>query len=314
MTLLATAVERVRGFGSVPLVERGDAPLALVLPGLFLFSAFLLFPLLYLFYLSFTDAAPQTLFAGEQQFIGFENYVNLLTTWRFWNSLGVTWLFLVTSVLLKIAVGIGMALVLDHHLVRGKRLLRAMVIVPLALPPIFVIAVWRGMFSTARYGVINQAMIAVGLEPVAWLQRRWMAFLAYNVTEVWLATPFMFIIIVSALQSVPEELHDAAKVDGAGYLSRFVHVTLPSIKRPVWFASILTAAASFQQFLIPFVFNQGGPARRNELILVHGYREAFAFNEYGQGAAIMIMALLFIGAFMWLNVKKGRLAEGIHNQ
>jgi len=82
------------------------------------------------------------------------------------------------------------------------------------------------------------------------------------VTEAWLAYPFMVIITVSALQDVSEELHEAAKVDGAGHLARFRHVTLPSIKRPVLFATILTSAASFQQFLIPFVFNTGGPHGR----------------------------------------------------
>ncbi len=77
------------------------------------------------------------------------------------------------------------------------------------------------------------------------------------------------------------------------------------------FASILTAAASFQAFLIPYVFNQGGPARANELIVVYGYREAFTFSQYGEGAAISLLAVAFIGAFMWLNVKKGRLADGV---
>jgi arabinogalactan oligomer/maltooligosaccharide transport system permease protein len=144
------------------------------------------------------------------------------------------------------------------------------------------------------------------------MQRRWMAFLSYNVTEVWLAYPFMVIIIVSALQDVPEELHEAAKVDGAGFLGRFLHVTLPTIKRPVLFASILTAAASFQQFLIPFVFNRGGPARANEFVIVYGYREAFRFQQYGEGAAVMILAIIIIGAFMFLNVKKGRLADGVN--
>ena len=103
-------------------------------------------------------------------------------------------------------------------------------------------------------------------------------------------------------------------IDGAGFVTRFFHVTLPAIKRPVLFASILTAAASFQQFLIPFVFNQGGPARANELIVVYGYREALSFSQYGRGAAISLLAVVFIGAFMWINVKRGKLADGVSDQ
>jgi arabinogalactan oligomer/maltooligosaccharide transport system permease protein len=82
----------------------------------------------------------------------------------------------------------------------------------------------------------------------------------------------------------------------------------------VLFASILTAAASFQQFLIPYVFNNGGPARANELLIVYAYREALVFSEYGRGAAISLIAVAFIGMFMWLNVKRGRLADGVTDQ
>ena len=189
--------------------------------------------------------------------------------------------------------------------------MRSLIILPMGLPAIFTITVWRGIFSSAEFGLANQVLRSVGLSTVSWLSERWMAFLAYNITEAWLAYPFMVIITVSALQDVPDELHEAAMVDGAGYFSRFLHVTLPSIKRPVLFASILTAAASFQQFLIPYVFNEGGPARQNELVVVYGYREAFSFSAYGEGAAISLIAVAFIGAFMWLNVKRGKLADGV---
>lgn len=308
---------------SIPWLDDEDTPLALVLPGLVAFSAFMFYPVLYTVYLSLTNARPSNLFNPERaiEFVWFANYEQVLADPQFWNSLGVTWLFVATSVTLKVVVGVGIAMVLTHDRVRGKRYMRSLVIAPMGFPVIFTITVWRGIFSPARFGPANRFVMWLGdaipmLETgqISWLTDRWMAFLAYNVTEVWLAYPFMVIITVSALQNVSGELLDAAKVDGAGYLDRVVHVVLPAIKRPVLFASILTAAASFNQFLIPFVFNQGGPARKNELVIVYGYREAFNFNRYGEGAAIMLVAVLFIGAFMWINVKKGRLAEGVANQ
>ena len=318
---MSTASRVARRVEDVPFLEREDASLLLVLPGLFVFSAFMLFPILYLLGISFTNAEPSNLFAGEgafsvltfgeAAFVGLENYVTVLADGQFWNSFVITWLFVATSVTLKLALSIGVALVVTGERVRGKRLMRSLIIIPMGLPAIFTITVWRGIFSSAEFGLANQLLGAFGLSSVSWLSDRWMAFLAYNVTEAWLAYPFMVIITVSALQDVPEELHEAAKVDGAGYVGRFLHVTLPSIKRPVLFASILTAAASFQQFLIPYVFNQGGPARANELIVVYGYREAFTYFQYGQGAAISIVAIAFIGAFMWLNVKRGKLADGV---
>lgn len=308
----------------VPFIEQRDRSLLLVLPGLFIFSAFMLFPVVYLVGLSFTNAAPANLFAGEGSFsvltfgeatfVGVSNYADVLTDLEFWNSFGVTWLFVFTSVLLKISLSIGVALVVTNERVRGRRLMRSFIILPMGLPAIFTITVWRGIFSSAEFGLVNQVLGLLGASSVAWLSTRWPAFFAYNVTEMWLAYPFMVIITVSALQDVPEELHEAAMIDGAGFVKRFFHVTLPAIKRPVLFASILTAAASFQQFLIPFVFNQGGPARANELIVVYGYREALSFSQYGRGAAISLLAVVFIGAFMWINVKRGKLADGVSDQ
>ena len=340
MISLSTVTNAKSLAGELPF-GRKDAALLLVLPGLFLFASLMLYPVVYLIWLSMTNAAgPETLIRGEAQFIGLQNYVNLFTDGLFWNSLAVTWLFVVTTVAMKLLVGIGIALVLTSERVIGKRYMRALVILPMGFPAIFTITIWRQMFSSARFGTINEFMFIYrdgvlwlqGLIdaaifwttvqplgflipdlPIAWLSTRWMAFAAYNVTEIWLAYPFMVIIIISALQSQSQELHDAARVDGAGYWMRFFHVTLPAIKRPVWFAAILTAAASFQQFLIPWVFNRGGPSRQNELLLVYGYREALSNNRFGLGAAIMIVALIFIGLFMWVNVKKGRLAEGIHD-
>ena len=318
---MSTASRVAQRFEDAPFLQREDVSLLLVLPGLFVFSAFMFFPVLYLVGISFTDARPANLFAGdgfvsiltfgEASFVGFRNYVTVLSDPQFWNSMGITWLFVATSVALKIGLSIGIALVVTGDRVRGKRLMRSLIIVPMGLPAIFTITVWRGIFSPAEFGLANQLLGWFGVDSISWLSQRWMAFVAYNVTEAWLAYPFMVIITVSALQDVPKELHEAAKVDGAGYAGRFLHVTLPSIKRPVLFASILTAAASFQQFLIPYVFNKGGPARQNELVVVYGYREAFSFGQYGEGATVSIIAIAFVGAFMWLNVKKGKLADGV---
>ncbi|USZ70232.1 carbohydrate ABC transporter permease [Natronosalvus halobius] len=302
-----------------------NSALLLVLPGLFFFSLFMFFPLLFTIYLSFTDAEPATVFQdgpggitgffglrGVENFVGLENYVSVLSDPAFWNSLGITWLFVAISVTLKVAFGLFLAMLVTSDRVRGKRYLRSIIIIPWALPPIFTITIWRGVFSSARFGLANQAIAVFGMAPKSWFNDRWLAFGTYLLTEMWLAYPFMVIITVSALQAVPDDLIDAAKVDGAGFVHRFLNVTVPSIKRPVMFAAILTAAASFTQFLIPYVFNRGGPGRANELIILYGYREAFTFDAYGAGAAIMMTAVVFIGIFMLAAVWKGQLAEGVN--
>ena len=341
-TISPDRFQRVRGLLADSPFKRRDWVLLLVLPGAILFVSFMMVPILYLVYLSFTDATTaSTAFFGSADVIGLDNYAEIFTDLQFYQSFGITWLYVAVSLVIKIFVAIGIALLLNHSRVVGKRYMRAAVIVPLGFPAIFSITIWTGLFSDARFGVFNRVLfnyynpliertfsaidtvvffaavsapeMLIVTEPVGWLSSRWGAFFAYVTVEVWMAYPFMVIIIVSALQDVPEELHDAAKVDGAGYFHRFTNVTLPSIRRPVLFASILTAATSFQSFLIPWILNRGGPSRQNELILVYGYREAIAFDEFALSAAILVVAIIVIGLLMWITVKYGRLAEGVND-
>ena len=217
MSTSTSVVQRLR---TATPVDSENLSLLLVLPGLFFFSAFMFYPMVYLVYLSFTNARPSNLFAGEEVWVGLANYTQVLSDPQFWNSIGTTWLFVGTSVVLKLLLGVTIALVVTSDWVRGKRFMRSLIIVPMGLPAIFTITVWRGIFSPAEFGLANQLLGTFGLSSVAWFQERWLAFLSYNVTEMWLAYPFIVIITVSALQDVPEALHDAAKVDGAGFLAR----------------------------------------------------------------------------------------------
>lgn len=315
MTVLSTAVDprgltsRVRRF-----LDRNSV-LFLVAPGLFLFAGFMFFPISFLVYLSLFEGGVVAAITGGTTWVGLANYVTTLTSPGFWGSMVYTLGFVGSSVTLKVALAMVVALVLSHERVRGKRVLRSVVILPMGLPSIFEVEIWSKIFSPARFGLANKIWLSLGGETaIAWFTNDVLLFFTYNVTEMWLAYPFLVIIIVSALEDVSEELHDAARVDGAGYLARFWHVTLPSIKRPVLFGAILTAAASFQQFLIPFVFTNGRAGRAGETVLLYGYREALTANKYGEGASIMILAVVCIGVFMWLAVRKGDLASGVDEE
>lgn len=289
-----------------------NAGFLLVAPGLFLFAGFMFFPLSFLVYLSLFEGGVVAAITGGTVWVGVENYVATLTSTGFWGSMAYTLGFVASSVVLKVALALVAAMALNHGRVKGKRLLRSVIILPMGLPVIFSVSIWNKIFSPARFGLVNKLWLAAGgEEAISWFTSDTLLFVTYNVTEVWLAYPFLVIIVVSALQDVPTELHDAARVDGAGFLQRFWHVTLPSIKRPVLFGSILTAAASFQQFLIPFVFTNGRSGRTGETILLYGYREALNANQYGEGASIMIVAIVVIGLFMWLAVRHGDLTEGV---
>lgn len=298
--------------GRLRRVASRNTGLLLVTPGLFLFAGFMFFPLSFLVYLSLFEGGVVQAITGGTVWVGVQNYVGTVTSPGFWGSMGYTMGFVATSVALKVALSLVVAMALNHRRVHGKRLLRSIVILPMGLPVIFSVSIWDKIFSPARFGLANKLWLTVGgKEAISWFTSDLLLFITYNITEVWLAYPFLVIIVVSALQDVSTELHDAARVDGAGPLRRFWHVTLPSIKRPVLFGSILTAAASFQQFLIPFVFTTGRSGRSGETVLLYGYREALNANRYGEGASIMIIAIVVIGLFMWLAVRQGDLTEGV---
>jgi len=280
----------------------------LIIPSLIIFLFFNLYPIIYSVFLAFTNAE-FTNIAGRYSFIGMENFAKLLfhPNTRFYYVLGRTALFVVTSVPLKVLFGLGLAVIFNSRLIKGGKILRSLLILPWTIPAMLSILVWRGLFNL-DFGAINQMLQSWGFPRVNWLQDTTNAFIVYNIVEVWLAYPFMMTVILAALQSVPPELYDSARVDGAGTWQRLRYITLPLIFRPLWFATILTSSASFQAFLVPFVLNGGGPARTNEMVMVYGYKEAFQLGNYGYAAAFMVIISLIVTAFMLAGMKAGKMA------
>ena len=281
----------------------------LIIPGLLVFLFFNLYPIAYSVYLAFTNANFYNIM-GKYSIIGLENFQKILfhPNTRFYYSLGRTVLFVLTSVPLKVAFGIALAVLLNSAVIRGRAFFRSLLIFPWTLPAVLSILMWRGLFNM-DFGAINKILMSIGFPAINWLNDTLNAFIAYNIVEVWLAYPFMMTVVLAALQSVPPELYDSAQIDGAGRLQRLRYITLPLIFRPLWFATILTSNASFQAFLVPYLLNGGGPARTNEFVILYGYKEAFQIGEFGYAAAFMVIISLIIMAFMYVGMKVGRMTS-----
>jgi arabinogalactan oligomer/maltooligosaccharide transport system permease protein len=164
------------------------------------------------------------------------------------------------------------------------------------------------MFQTG-FGSINQVLRTFGLPGPNWLNNEWLAFTAYNITNTWLAYPFMMTVILGALQGIPPELYEAATVDGARAWHKVKHITLPLIRRPLLLATLLTTNTTFQQLNVPYLLNQGGPARLNETVMVWGYRTILTGRFYGLASAflgIVLIIVLFIG---FAGLRVSRIAE-----
>ncbi|NJE30272.1 sugar ABC transporter permease [Thermococcus sp. 18S1] len=288
--------------------------LFLILPGMAAFLFFNLWPIIYSIYLAFTNAqlgnfpvqAPD---APQLQFVGLENFRWILSDETFRSAFLWTWIFVVTSVTLKVLAGILLSLLYNSRYVKGKMVYRSLLIIPWALPLLFSVTVWKFMFDPI-FGPINQMLKSLGVQTLPnWINDPLWAFLALNIIEVWLAYPFMITVITAALQSVPDTLVEAAIIDGANYWQRIRHVVLPIVGKPIAFATILTSAASFQYFMVPYIYNAG--LFEDKFILLYGFRKAFgASPHYGKAAAIMIIATLVLAVYMYVNVRITRLQEG----
>ncbi|QDA30563.1 sugar ABC transporter permease [Thermococcus indicus] len=288
--------------------------LFLILPGMAAFLFFNLWPIIYSIYLAFTNAqlgnfpvqAPD---APQLQFVGLENFRWILGDKTFRSAFLWTWIFVVTSVTLKVLAGIVLSLLYNSRYVKGKMIYRSLLIIPWALPLLFSVTVWKFMFDPI-FGPINQLLKSIGVQNLPnWINDPMWGFLALNIIEVWLAYPFMITVITAALQSVPDTLVEAAIIDGASYWQRVRHVVLPIVGKPIAFATILTSAASFQYFMVPYIYNAG--LFEDKFILLYGFRKAFgASPHYGKAAAIMIIATLVLAVYMYVNVRITRLQEG----
>ncbi|CAD5243277.1 carbohydrate ABC transporter permease [Thermococcus camini] len=288
--------------------------LFLILPGMAAFLFFNLWPIIYSIYLAFTNAqlgnfpvqAPD---APQLQFVGLENFRWILGDETFRSAFLWTWIFVVTSVTLKVLAGIVLSLLYNSRYVKGKMIYRSLLIIPWALPLLFSVTVWKFMFDPI-FGPVNQMLKSLGVQNLPnWINDPLWAFLALNIIEVWLAYPFMITVITAALQSVPDTLVEAAIIDGANYWQRIRHVVLPIVGKPIAFATILTSAASFQYFMVPYIYNAG--LFEDKFILLYGFRKAFgASPHYGKAAAIMIIATLVLAVYMYVNVRITRLQEG----
>lgn len=277
-----------------------------IIPSLFLLFFFFLYPIIYTVYISTTNANFFNIMK-EPKFIGLENYKTLLSEKGFYPLIR-TGLFLLTSIPLKVLTGLLLAILFSSPLVKAKRILLSLALFPWAAPWFFSVLIWRGMLNQ-DFGIINQMFLSIGLSSVNWLNNIRNAFVAYNIVEVYLTYPFMMSIILAAIQSVPTDLYESAQMDGAGSWITFRHVTLPLIKKPLFWAAIMTGIASYLIYGVPYLLNKGGPARENEFLLVYGYKEAFDFGFYGYASAFMILVFILLTILIITFLKLTKIME-----
>jgi multiple sugar transport system permease protein len=263
----------------------------LMLPLLAVMVAVIGWPLIDTVGLSFTDAK---LVGTSGSFVGIDNYVRMISSTNFQRSLWTTAQFAIVSVAIEMVIGVLAALLLNQNF-RGRSVLRAMMILPWALPTVVNATLWRLIYNP-EYGALNAALTQLGLMDAyrSWLGEPGTAMIALIVADCWKNFPLVALIALAALQSVPRDIVAASLVDGAGPFNRFRFVILPYLAGPLMVALVLRTIEAFKVFDIIWVMTRGGPANSTRSLSILVYQEAFSFQRAGSGASLALMITLLV--------------------
>jgi multiple sugar transport system permease protein len=274
--------------------SRRLAPYVFLAPTLVLSLIIVVYPLLNSFVQSFYNWNLMKPGQGRA-FVGLANYVEVLTSAKFWDALRVTVTLMAGMVTVELALGMAIALLLNRHF-PGKQIVRSAILLPLMLPHVVVGLIWRYMWE-ARFGVINYLLTVVGLPPQPWLARPDPAVVAVVLTDVWLITPFVFLVFLAGLQALPEEFFEAAKIDGAGRWAQFRYVTIPLMIPVILVVLVIRIMDSIRAFDLIYVMTDGGPANATTNLFYLTYQTTFRFWEIGSGAALSTIMVGLIVLF-----------------
>jgi multiple sugar transport system permease protein len=276
--------------------QRRVVPYLFIAPNMVVFTVFVFVPIVLAFYMSLTEWS----LIGDPIFVGFGNYVDMAQDADFWTALLNTLVYTVGTVPTSMALGLAAAVGLNRKL-PGRALLRSIYFVPviISLVATALIAAW--MFND-NYGVINNALGALGLEPVPWLSSPRWAMPSLMITTLWIRLGFNMVVYLAALQSIPTELYDAARVDGANGRRRFVHITWPLLGPTTFLLLILNVIYSLHVFDLIYVMTGGGPGFSTTVLVQYIYQQAFQESQMGYASAIgvvLYLMLLIFTVFQW---------------
>ncbi|GAA0472094.1 ABC transporter permease [Actinoplanes capillaceus] len=295
---------------------------AMVLPVVLVLAILIFYPLINGFWISFTnqteanqlaEICTKSITGGEVckenpnawSFVGLENYANVLTgkVGEFWMWTANTLVWTVVGVAFHYGLGLGLAVMINRQM-RFRGLYRVLLVLPWAVPAFVSAFAWKFLFNE-RFGVINSMLGWVGIDPVAWFDSRWTSMFTAVVTNIWLGVPFMMVALLGGMQSISDELYEAAEIDGATPWQRFRAITLPGL-RPVSMTVILLGTIwTFNMFPIIFLVTEGQPAGQTEILVTGAFRAAFeGIRNYSLASTygVLILSILLVFSVFYRRV------------
>jgi multiple sugar transport system permease protein len=276
-------------------MNRSHAAWLFLAPALLVLGVFFLLPVLAGFALSLTDFDLYSLAnLHNLRFVGLGNYLQLLQRPLFWAALGHTLYFVVVGVPLSILASLAAALLLHSKLARAKPFFRTALFAPVVTTVVAVAVIWRYLFQT-RYGLVNFGLAELGIHPVDWLGDPHWAMPTIIAFAVWKNFGYNMIIFLAGLQAIPEDLYEAARIDGASVPRQLWHITMPMLGPTMVLVGILTMSGYFQLFAEPYVMTEGGPLQSTVSVLYLMYEDGFKWWNLGLASAVafMLFALMF---------------------
>jgi len=290
-------------------VRVAHAGWAFAAPALLVITVFFFVPVLAALIVSLTDFDLYALAdIRNLRFVGLDNYRQLLHAPQFWRAVANTGYFVAVGVPLSLAASLASALLVNSRLAYFSAFFRTALFAPVVTTLVAVAVVWRYLLHT-RYGLINYALAHVGIHPIDWLGDPNWALPAIILFAVWKNFGYNMVIFMAALQSIPADLYEAARLDGASRWQEFGRITLPMLRPTLLLVSILTVAGYFQLFAEPYVMTQGGPLQSTVSVLYFMYEEGFKWWNLGSASAVAFLLFLMILAVTALQVRLTREAQ-----
>lgn len=283
-------------------------PFWFLLPAAIVLGGLILYPVGYAFWLSFHEYQWNMPRFGRP-FVGLDNYVGLPKDEDLIAAIWWTILFAAGSVPVGFVMGMGMALLLNSTILgRFRGLLRGIFLVPMMLAGVVAGFMWRTLFD-AEYGPVNHLLGFIGVGPLSWFTNEIAARTAVIITEVWLTTPFVLLILLAGLQGIPDELHEAARIDGASAVRQFFDITLPLLSSAIAIVLIIRTMDALRAFDQIFVLTGGGPGTDTTTVMYYAYLYGFRYYQFGRASAISFAILVVIALITAIYLAVLRRAE-----
>jgi arabinogalactan oligomer/maltooligosaccharide transport system permease protein len=304
--------------------QRYRTPYFYIAPAAIILLVITVYPIVYELYLSFTNFGLRNLRGRSPDWVWFENYRRILqndlplSDFDFWRILGFNVIWTVTNLVFHVVIGVAVALLLNRRKIVGRRVFRAIFVIPWAMPPLVVSTIWRNMFDT-QFGAINLSLKALGLPhnidwlgktqpPIDFLPILPLSYFAVLITNVWLGWPFMMVIATAALQSIPADLYEAARVDGATRAQQLRDITIPLLRPAMVPAIMYGTILTFNQFNVIYFITQGGPLSKTEILVTQAFKLVNPSGLYGVAAAFSVLVFFIL---LVITLAQNRVVKGV---